>query len=142
MRTPALAALLIAAGCTPGGVAPATGTSGSATQSIAINLTLDPKGYSPDTVTVPVGSTIRFTNTDGFSHTATLLPGATSFPASSPFNASAQTRSGATISQAWSTGTLLAGQSSQTFVVDQAGTYLYACFYHYGAPMQGTIVAQ
>ncbi len=109
---------------------------------IDINLTLHVDGYLPDTVTVPVGSSIRFTNSDGFAHTATLIPGATSFPSGSPFNVSALTQSGSTISQPWTTGALQAGTSSQTITVDAAGTYLFGCFFHYGAPMRGTIVAQ
>jgi plastocyanin len=35
-----------------------------------------------------------------------------------------------------------AGSGSQTVAADKAGTYLYGCFYHYGAPMRGAIVAQ
>lgn len=135
--------LLVAmfAACTPGGVAPSTG-GGPATQTIDINLTLDPGGYAPDTVTIPVGSTIRFKNSDGFSHTASVLQGLSSFPASSPLTASAQTQSGSAVSQPWSSGTLTAGAVSQTIHIDLPGTYLYACFYHYGAPMHGTIVAR
>lgn len=121
----------------------ATGNApGSQSQTIDVNLTLHPDGYSPDTITVPVGSSIRFTNSDGFAHTATLIPGATSFPASSPFTASAVTQSGSVISQPWSSGAMQAGASSQSIRIDAAGTYLYGCFYHYGAPMHGTIVAQ
>ncbi|HET7814069.1 MAG TPA: cupredoxin domain-containing protein [Candidatus Baltobacteraceae bacterium] len=134
-----LFALLTA--CTPGGVAPSTGGSAS-TATIDINLTLDPGGYAPDTITIPVGSTIRFRNSDGFAHTASVLKGLSTFPASSPLTAAAQTQSGTAISQTWSTGNLAAGAVSQTILIDQPGTYLYACFYHYGAPMHGTIVAQ
>lgn len=134
-----LAALL--AGCTPGGVAPSSGGS-TATQTIDINLTLDPGGYAPDTVAIPVGSTIRFRNSDGFAHTASVLQGLSSFPAASPLTASAQTQSGSVVSQPWSTGNLAAGAISQSILIDRAGTYIYACFYHYGAPMHGTIVAQ
>lgn len=133
-----LLALLTA--CTPGGVAPSAGGD-PATQTIDINLTLDPGGYAPDTVSIPVGSTIRFHNSDGFAHTASVLQGLSSFPASSPLTASATTQSGSSVSQPWTTGTLAAGAFSQIVHIDLPGTYLYACFYHYGAPMHGTIVA-
>jgi len=109
---------------------------------IDVNLTLHRDGYLPDAITVPVGSSIRFMNSDGFAHTATLIPSATSFPSGSPFAASAQTQSGTVISQPWSSGTLQAGSASQTITVDAPGTYLFGCFFHYGAPMRGTIVAQ
>ncbi len=109
---------------------------------IDVNLTLNTRGYAPDVLNVPVGTTIRFRNSDGFAHTATLIPGAAAFPDGSPFNVSAQTQSGSDVSKPWSSGTLAAGSSSQSILIDKAGTYLYGCFYHYGAPMQGTIVAQ
>lgn len=141
MKMLLLVVVLAAAACTPGGTSASGGGSGSA-MTIDVNLTLHADGYLPDTLTVPVGTNIRFVNSDGFAHTATLIPGATVFPSGSPFNASAQTRSGSAISQPWSTGTLQAGAASQTINVDATGTYLFGCFFHYGAPMRGTIVAQ
>ena len=98
-------------------------------------------GYAPAVTSVAVGSTIRFINSDSFAHTATMVPGNT-FPVGSPIASSSQTPSGAQLSAAWSSGTLNAGQSSQSFLADRAGTYLYGCFFHYGAPMRGAIVAQ
>jgi plastocyanin len=129
------------ASCTPGGTAPPQ-QGGAAALTVDINLTEHVDGYLPDTITVPVGSRIRFFNSDGFAHTATLIPGATSFPAGSPFSASAQTQSGSVVSQPWSSGSLPANTGSQTITIDAPGTYLFGCFYHYGAPMRGTIVAQ
>lgn len=138
---PRYALLLALAACTPGGAAmPQQG--GAAALTVDVNLTQHLDGYSPDTINVPVGSRIRFFNSDGFAHTATLIPGAASFPAGSPFNASAQTQSGNAVSQPWSTGSLAAGTGSQSLTIDAPGTYLFGCFYHYGAPMRGTIVAQ
>lgn len=134
-------ALALLASCTPGGAGMPQG-GGSAAMTVDVNLTLHTDGYAPDTITVPVGSSIRFFNSDGFAHTATLIPGATSFPAGSPFGASAQTQSGSAVSQPWSTGSLAANTGSQTITIDAPGTYLFGCFYHYGAPMRGTIVAQ
>jgi len=143
----AISALSLAA-CTYGGIALPPG--GAAAQTIDVNLTLDAPsqtaggiagGYAPAVTTVAAGTTLRFVNTDGFAHTATLISGATTFPAGSPFTSSAQTQSGNALSQNWSSGTLAAGASSQTLVVDRAGTYLFGCFFHYGAPMRAIIVA-
>jgi len=127
---------------------PPSGGSGSV---IDINLTLhapvstpagESGGYAPAVTTVAVGSSIRFVNSDGFAHTATLIPGASTFPSASPFAVSAQTQSGSVVSQPWSSGALAAGTGSQSIAIDHAGTYLFGCFFHYGAPMRGTIVAQ
>lgn len=146
------AALTVAAvaACTPGAMAPPATPGGPATAVIDVNLTTHAAasspfgstgGYAPAQITVAVGSTIRFVNSDGFAHTATLVPGST-FPAGSPLGTSAQTQSGTMITDAWSSGTLPAGTSSQTISINRAGTYLYGCFFHYGAPMRGAIVAQ
>lgn len=143
MKHIAIGIFFLLAACTPGAIATPSGSSGgTGVTTIDVNLTAHTDGYSPDTLTVPVGSAIRFMNSDGFAHTATAIPGATSFPAGSPFNASAQTQGGSAISQSWSSGTMAAGAASQTILIDRAGTYLYGCFFHYGAPMRGTIVAQ
>lgn len=99
-------------------------------------------GYAPAQTSVPVGSFVQFVNSDGFAHTATAIAGASTFPASSPFGVGAQTQAGSAISGSWSSGTLQAGQSSQLIQIDTPGTYLFGCFFHYGAPMRGAIVAQ
>ncbi len=138
-----MSVLLLLGACTPGGMSAPPGSGGGAnTMTIDVNLTLHAKGYLPDTLTVPVGSSIRFMNSDGFAHTATVIPGAATFPSGSPFGVSAQTQSGTLITQDWSSGILQAGATSQTITVDAPGTYLFGCFFHYGAPMRGTIVAQ
>lgn len=150
----ALLAVLCTA-CTPGasGTNAITGNTGSGrTVVINVSLTLyqaaavpqgQAGGYSPLVTKVSVGDNIRFVNNDGFANTATSIPTSTTFPSGSPFSTSAQTQSGSTLSQPWSSGTLpQAGSGSQTILVDQAGTYLYGCFFHYGAPMRGVIVAQ
>lgn len=156
MKYSAAALVLLLAACTPGGMlgsqGGASGTPGAQIAKIDVNLTLHSSttqlaqgsaaGYSPAQTTVPVGSFVQFVNSDGFAHTATAIPGSGSFPASSPFGVSAQTQSGATISGSWSSGTLQAGASSQLIRIDAPGTYLYGCFFHYGAPMRGAIVAQ
>lgn len=149
----ALAALVSA--CTPGGVMGSGGgaaPAGSQVTKIDVNLTLhsaptqlpqgSAAGYAPVQTTVAVGSYVQFVNSDGFAHTASGIAGASTFPASSPFSVAAQQQTGSTISSGWSSGTLQAGQSSQLIQIDAAGTYLYGCFFHYGGPMRGAIVAQ
>jgi plastocyanin len=54
--------------------------------------------------------------------------------------ASALQQFGDRLSQGWSGGTLQASTVSQPLLADQPGTYLYGCFFHYGAPMRGVIV--
>ena len=49
---------------------------------------------------------------------------------------------GTTLSGGFSSGALQPGSSSQTITADRAGTYLFGCFFHYGAPMRAAIVAQ
>jgi plastocyanin len=137
------------AACTPGAASMPAAGGPPATVTIDVSLTAHAAiptafgalgGYAPAVTTVAVGSTLRFVNSDGFAHTATAVSAA-AFPVGSPFTASAQTQSGTALSQGWSSGTLAAGASSQVIAVDRAGTYLYGCFFHYGSPMRGVIVA-
>ncbi|HEY2476720.1 MAG TPA: plastocyanin/azurin family copper-binding protein [Candidatus Cybelea sp.] len=143
------ALLLLLAACTNGGTPVASGGSGGV--AIDINLTLsqpsktqwgESGGYTPAITNVAVGSEIHFTNTDSFAHTATEIPNVTQFPSGSPFKATATQQSGTNLSGGFSSGALQAGSSSQTISVDRAGTYLFGCFFHYGAPMRAAIVAQ
>jgi len=150
-RTDIVAAvLLVVSGCTPGSFATA-GAGGAAgiaqVVTIDVDLTKDPggstpagaaAGYAPLAAQVAVGEGIRFTNSDGFAHTATAITGA-SFPAAYPFDASALTGRGNALSSGFSSGSLAAGASSQTLLADRPGTYLYGCFYHYGSPMRAEI---
>lgn len=153
MKRVAFAFALLLCACTPGAMPAQGGSSpgGGPVTTIDVNLTQHAPtqtpqgtsgGYAPAVTTVPVGSAIRFNNSDGFAHTATLIPNASSFPSGSVFDASALTQKGSTISGSWTSGTLSPGASSQILTVDRAGTYLYGCFFHYGAPMRGVIVAQ
>lgn len=153
-----LATALLLGGCTPGAAALTPGSGdgmggGGNVLTIDVNLTLHAPtsvpagqsgGFSPALANVRVGDSIRFTNSDGtgINHTATLVPGATTFPAGSPFNTSAQTQSGSAIADDWSSGILTPDNASQTIAVTAAGTYIYGCFYHYGSPMRGVIIAQ
>jgi plastocyanin len=140
--------------CTPNGITASSGGGGTGsgkTVTIDVNLTLNlpvqtPYGQSggmkPPVTMVSVGDSIVFNNSDGFAHTATSIPKATKFPAGSPFNQGATTQSGSTLSGGWTSGAMQAGSSSQRVLADKAGTYLFGCYFHYGAPMRGAIVAQ
>lgn len=140
------------AACTNGGTTvPSSGAAGGSARIVDVDLTkygAQPiaqglaGGYAPLVTTVSVGTTIRFTNSDTFAHTATFIGTGGTFPAASPFGGSALTQSGTALSQGWSSGSLAAGAASQSILVDAPGTYLFGCFYHYGAPMRGVIVAQ
>jgi plastocyanin len=145
--------VLLLAACTPGGAAMTGGGGGANVTTIDVNLTLSQPvstpygqsgGMTPPVTTVAVGSQIQFTNTDGFAHTASLLPNdPKTFPASSPLTSAATSQLGNTISNpAWTSGAMQAGTSSQVITVDKPGTYLFGCFFHFGAPMKGAIVAQ
>lgn len=142
VRIAALVAATVLGGCTYG--APAAGRAGLAAAAVVVdvNLTAHAGGYAPPLLSVPTGTRIQFTNSDAFAHTATAIAGAT-FPAASPFDGNALTPAGSGLSAgSWGTGTLAAGASSQVFVADLAGTYLYGCFFHYGSPMRGSIVVR
>jgi plastocyanin len=142
--------ILMLAACTPGAQSAGTGSAAAATTTIDVSLTSSTAtataygsagGFSPLVTTVPLGSTVRFVNTDSFSHTATSVGGA-AFPASSPLGAGALGAFGGRLSAGWSTGTLAAGTASPPLLADVAGTYLYGCFFHYGAPMRAAIVVR
>lgn len=139
--------------CTDGAPGSTTGAATSGVMTIEVSLTAfaastipagRSAGYSPALLSVPIGTRIRFLNTDSFAHTASAV-GGSSFPTSSPLSASALTpsASGSPLSAGgWSSGNLAAGSSSPVFVADAPGTYLFGCFYHYGAPMRGAIVVR
>ncbi len=143
--------LMLLAACTAGGI-PTSSAGGGGGAAININLTLSQPvqtsyglsgGFTPAITTVPVGTQFHFTNTDSFAHTGTEIPQSdTKFPAGSPFDQGATTQSGNTLSGGFSSGALQPGSSSQTITADRAGTYLFGCFFHYGAPMRAAIIAQ
>lgn len=151
-RLAAYVAALALAACTPGGVATnGSSSTGAGVTIVKVSLAAFPPSqtpaglsgaFSPATTTLGVGSTLQFVNIDNAQHTATAIPGATSFPAGSPFDASAAGNpTGTILSSAWTSGTLQPGAASQVITVDKPGTYLFGCFFHYGAPMRGEIVA-
>jgi plastocyanin len=141
-------ALLLGA-CTAGGIPTSSGGSGGVTIDVSLTqFSQSPTpygtslGYSPAVTTVSVGTQIHFVNIDSFAHTATAIPGATTFPSGSPFTAAALQQKGTTLSGGFSSGALQPNASSQSITADQPGTYLYGCFFHYGAGMRAAIVAQ
>jgi plastocyanin len=154
VRSISLLLVAVLAGCTPGappaGAANAAATTSTSSTTIDISLTTSTVvataygsagGFTPSVVMVPLGSTVRFVNVDSFAHTSTSFSGA-SFPAGSPLTGAALTVSGSRLSTGWSSGNLAAGAATQPLLADVAGTYLYGCFYHYGAPMRGAILVQ
>ncbi len=151
-----VAALLVwaVASCTPGGVTPAGGSNQNVSNVVTIDVSLSAfgaqqtpaglaLGFSPDVSSVPVGSGVRFVNVDNTVHTASMVVG-TTFPQASPlgFSATSPSSVNTVSSQGWSSGSLQAGQTSQVFLVDRPGVYLYGCFYHYSGMMRGEIDAQ
>jgi plastocyanin len=149
IRRFALSIALALAACTAGGIPSSSGGSGGTTIDVSLSQfapTTTPYGqsggYSPPITNVSVGTQIHFVNVDTFAHTATLITGATSFPSGSPFNSGALQQHGNNVSGGFSSGALQPNASSQSITVDQAGTYLFGCFFHYGAPMRAAIVAQ
>lgn len=141
---------LTVAACTNGGIPTSSGGGGGLTIEVSLTQFGSPQptpygsslGYKPAITTVSVGSQIHFVNVDSFPHTATAIQGFTSFPAGYRIPGSAVAQSGSTISSSWSSGALQASQSSQTITVDQPGTYLFGCYFHYSGGMRAAIVAQ
>jgi plastocyanin len=154
VRSTTLLLLAVLVGCTPGaplaGSTSAGATTTTSATTIDISLTTSTVvataygssgGFTPSILTIPLGSTIRFVNVDSFAHTSSSFPGA-AFPSGSPLGGSALTTSGDRLSTGWTSGSLAAGAASQPLLADKVGTYLYGCFYHYGAPMRAAIVVQ
>jgi plastocyanin len=140
----------LAVACTAGGIPVPSGGGGGVTINVSLSQFGTKQtpygqsgGFSPAITTVSVGTQLHFINVDNFCcHTATLIPGATSFPNDPHFTLKATQQSGSTLSGGFTSGALQPGSSSQTITADQPGTYLYGCFFHYGAPMRAAIVAQ
>ena len=102
-------------------------------------------GVSPSRVVVHVGDWIVFANQDSSHHTATGLVAATrplKFVDSPKWTDTALKFGGAIGTDVWSTGDLAPGARSQPMKVDRPGTYLYGCFFDYGAGMRGEIVVE
>ncbi|MDP2659636.1 MAG: cupredoxin family copper-binding protein [Dehalococcoidia bacterium] len=107
---PALATA--AAGAAP---ALATAAAGVAPAGAVTDVTIQGFAFGPKTLTVPVGTTVRWTNQDSAAHTASSTKGA------------------------FDSGNLAQGQSF-SFKFTQAGSYDYVCKIH--SNMTGTITVQ
>ena len=104
-------------GCaTPTAATPAAGTPSAGGGAEEGGVAIADFAYDPETIEVPAGGTVTWTNEDGVPHTAT-----------------AQDR------DVLQSGTIAAGETySQTF--DEAGTIEYFCEFH--PNMKGTVVVQ
>lgn len=150
IRRVAVSVALVLGACTAGGIPTSSGGSGGITIDVSLTQYGQPTqtpggssiGYKPAITTIAVGSQLHFVNVDSFAHTATAIPGATTFPTQSPFGVADTQQFGSTLSGKWSSGALQPNASSQTITADQPGTYLFGCFFHYGAGMRAVIVAQ
>jgi plastocyanin len=99
-------------------------------------------GVRPAIVHVHVGDAVIFVNDDTDHHTATSLLGAKTFVDDPEWTDDALHAGGAIGAGFWSTGDLAPGQRSAPIVAKQPGTYLYGCFFDYGAGMRGEIVVE
>jgi plastocyanin len=99
-------------------------------------------GVRPSLVRVHVGDRIVFVNDDTDHHTATSLLNAATFVDDPRWTDEALHQSGAIGGGFWSTGDLGPGQRSAPIVARKAGTYLFGCFFDYGAGMRGEIVVE
>ncbi|MDO8688591.1 MAG: cupredoxin family copper-binding protein [Dehalococcoidia bacterium] len=99
------------------GAAPAlaTAAAGVAPAGAVTDVTIQGFAFGPKTLTVPVGTTVRWTNKDSAAHTASASKGA------------------------FDSGNLAPGQSF-SFKFTQAGSYDYVCKYH--SNMTATITVQ
>lgn len=151
MKALLVLAVAALAGCTYGAPSASSAGPGGSVITIDVSLTAHAQtpnaagssgGYAPATLTIPIGTHLQFFNSDSFAHTASRVSNGATFPTSSPLGANALTPSGTSLSNAWTSGNLAAGARSGVLLADVAGTYLYGCFYHYGAPMRGALVVR
>jgi plastocyanin len=116
---------LALAGC-GGSAAPtpaASGTSGSG----GTQITIQNYSYDPSTVTVPVGTTVTWTNKDTVQHTVT---------SADSISTSAKT-TGLFDSGLFSTG------KTFSFTFTKAGTFFYECTIHFAMPsMHAKVIVQ
>lgn len=134
------------------GTASAAGQSGGAIVTVDLSLSkysavekIDAgsmAGVRPAVVRVHVGDRVVFVNDDSDHHTATALVSAVSFVDDPRWTDDALHASGEIGPRFWSTGDLGPGQKSAPLVARKAGTYLFGCFFDYGAGMRGEIVVE
>lgn len=141
-----IAALLVAASVQP------AAADGGTTSTVSLSLTKygtvqsgdggSMVGVRPAIVHIHVGDQIVFVNDDTDHHTATSLVGAKTFVDDPEWTDDALHAAGAIGTGFWSTGDLAPGQRSAPIVAKQPGTFLYGCFFDYGAGMRGEIVVE
>ena len=108
---------LLLAGCGGGSDSSSSDASGSsASASGAKAVTIKNYKYAPADLTVPVGTTVKFTNEDSTPHTATSKE-----------------------SGAFESGSIDTGKSG-TITLEKAGTFAYYCAFH--PFMKGTITVE
>lgn len=98
-------------------------------------------GVSPGVITVHVGDSIVFVNSDNRHHTASSIAGA-SFPQEPKWSADELKAGGAIGAARWSTGDLAPGARSAPLTATKPGTFLYGCFFDYTAGMRGTVIVE
>lgn len=99
-------------------------------------------GVRPGTVRVHVGDRVVFMNDDTDHHTATSLVAAVTFVDDPRWTDDALRLTGSIGPGFWSTGDLAPGQRSAPLVARKAGTFLFGCFFDYGAGMRGEIIVE
>lgn len=99
-------------------------------------------GVKPDVIHVHVGDSVVFVNDDTDHHTATSLLNAASFVDDPRWTDDALRSIGEIGPGFWSTGDLSPGQRSAPLIARKPGTYLFGCFFDYGAGMRGEIVVE
>src|SRR5690242_19359956 len=99
-------------------------------------------GVKPDIIRLRVGDSVVFVNDDTDHHTATSLLSAASFVDDPRWTDDALRATGEIGPGFWSTGDLSPGQRSAPLVARKPGTYLFGCFFDYGAGMRGEIVVE
>lgn len=112
-----LAAIFALAACGAGNGTETTSTGGTQTTAgnAGTSVSIEGFAFSPAVLTIPVGTTVTWTNNDGTNHTVTSDGGA------------------------FDSGALGSGDTFQ-FTFDEAGSYPYHCTIH--PNMTGTIVVE
>ncbi len=112
-----LAVAVLIAGCGGGDDgADRTSSSGGGETAATKAVTIRDYLYAPETITVPVGTTVTFTNRDSTQHTATSKQ-----------------------SGAFESGSLDTGESGEV-KLEKTGSFAYYCLFH--PFMKGTIVVE
>lgn len=110
--------LLESAGCANNSMSGPYGSNGTPSPSSPNTFVLQNLSFNPASMTVPIGTTITWQNSDGITHTSTSdSPGL------------------------WDTGNIGPG-ASKTTTFNTAGTFTFHCTYHRSMGMAGTITVR